>query len=104
VRDYDLYGAAYSVLSAIGTGGLNAVVCGIPARDAGEFQAFPQSGPGTEASVDLYRTWFAWADTNQVRAPVREGINQSMCCRFCVGPLAGALMRPGPSWPCGWVC
>jgi hypothetical protein len=83
VRDYDLYGAAYSVLSAIGTGGLNAVVCGIPARDAGEFQAFPQSGPGTEASVDLYRTWFAWADTNQVRAPVRVGINQSTCCPVC---------------------
>ncbi len=68
VRDYDFYGAAYSILSAIGTGGLNAVVCGIPARDAGEFQAFPQSGPATETSIDFYRTWFAWASDNQVRA------------------------------------
>ena len=33
VRDFDYYGAAYTILSAIATGGINAVVCDITARD-----------------------------------------------------------------------
>jgi hypothetical protein len=33
VRDYDYYGAPYTIISAIATGGVNAVVCDIPARD-----------------------------------------------------------------------
>ena len=33
VRDFDYYGAAYTILSAIATGGVNAVVCDIAARD-----------------------------------------------------------------------
>jgi hypothetical protein len=44
VRDFDFYGAPYGILSAIGTGGLNAVVCDIPARDVAEFEAFPLEG------------------------------------------------------------
>ncbi len=44
VRDFDFYGITYGIVSAIGTGGLNAVVCNIPARDPDEFDAFPLSG------------------------------------------------------------
>ena len=66
VRDYDFYGASYAVISALATGGLNAVVCGLPARDEGEFTAFPQSTPQSNISisVDFYRYWFNWATEN----------------------------------------
>eukprot|EP00698_Gefionella_okellyi_P001369 TRINITY_DN11315_c0_g1_i1.p1 TRINITY_DN11315_c0_g1~~TRINITY_DN11315_c0_g1_i1.p1 ORF type:complete len:1142 (-),score=234.82 TRINITY_DN11315_c0_g1_i1:23-3307(-) len=64
IRDYDYYGAAYSMLSSLATAGLNTVVCDIPARDEGEFNSFPQNAPSTDISVEFYRTWFAWADAN----------------------------------------
>ena len=62
IRDYDFYGMPYTLVSAIATGGLNAVVCDIPARDAGEFAAFPVVGPDNRtASLSLYHFWFDFA-------------------------------------------
>ena len=62
IRDYDFYGAPYTILSAIATGGLNAVVCDVPARDAGEFAAFPAAASDARtASVAFYRAWFQFA-------------------------------------------
>ena len=72
VRDYDFYGAPYSVLSAIGTGGLNAVVCGIPARDPGEYAAFPSSAPDPRtASAHFYSSWLDWVSA---RAELFRGL------------------------------
>jgi len=58
VRDFDLLGYKYSLLSTIGTAGQNNVLTMIPARDMGEFTLFP--------SVDLgfIRSWLAWTDSN----------------------------------------
>ena len=71
VRDFDFYGTPYSVVSSIATGGLNSVVNMLPARDDGEYAAFPLSGPGgnasalmTSASVAFYRSWLDWADSH----------------------------------------
>jgi hypothetical protein len=66
IRDYDFYGAAYTIISAVATGGVNMVVCDVPARDEGEFAAFPQSAPDNRTvSVDFYRTWFAFAEQHK---------------------------------------
>ena len=66
IRDYDFFGAPYTILSAIATGGLNAVVCDIPARDEGEFVAFPEAvADNRTVSVSFYRTWFEWASRHQ---------------------------------------
>ena len=58
MRDFDLLGYRYSLLSSIGTGGLNNVMNMLPARDTQEFELFP--------SVDLafVRDWIDWADNN----------------------------------------
>ena len=65
VRDFDYFGAPYAVLSSIASGGLNSVVCMLPARDAGEFAAFPaDAGSPSQMSVAFYRSWFAWADAH----------------------------------------
>jgi PAN domain len=65
VRDWDYYGTPYTLLSAIATGGTNLVVNGLPARDEGEFTAFPLSVDDPRAaSIDFYRTWFAFAANN----------------------------------------
>ncbi len=62
IRDYDFYGAPYGLVSAIATGGLNLVVCDIPARDAGEFDAFPAEAPDNRTmSLAMYRSWFDFA-------------------------------------------
>jgi len=63
-RDYDYFGSTYALLSSIASGGLNNVVCMIPARDEGEFAAFPADAGATQMSVAFYRTWFAWADAH----------------------------------------
>jgi hypothetical protein len=66
IRDFDFYGAAYTIISAIATGGVNMVINGIPARDLGEFSAFPQRAPDVRTvSVEFYRTWFAWAESHK---------------------------------------
>jgi len=59
------YGTPYTLISAIATGGVNAVVCDIPARDEGEFNAFPSTAPFTSASLDLYHYWLDFARNNR---------------------------------------
>lgn len=65
VRDFDFYGAPYSILSSIATGGLNNVVCGLPARDEGEYLAFPEDAGPITASSAFYRAWLGWTDENR---------------------------------------
>ena len=57
-RDFDLLGYKYSLLSSIGTAGLNHVLCMIPARDPSEFALFP------EADKAWIRHWLQWTDTH----------------------------------------
>ena len=45
-RDFDLLGYRYSLLSSIATGGLNNVMCYLPARDAEEFAKLPAAELG----------------------------------------------------------
>ena len=59
------YGTPYTLLSAIATGGVNAVVCDIPARDEGEFNAFPATAPFTSASLAMYNHWLDFARENR---------------------------------------
>jgi hypothetical protein len=56
VRDFDLLGYRYSLLSSIGTGGLNNVMNMLPARDVQESKLFPQ------ADLAFVHDWIAWAD------------------------------------------
>jgi len=66
VRDYDLYGTPYSLLSAVATGGVNIVLNLIPSRDEGEFTAFPMTtASNTTASIDFYRQWLRFASENR---------------------------------------
>eukprot|EP00040_Diaphanoeca_grandis_P027141 m.153801 g.153801 ORF g.153801 m.153801 type:complete len:1087 (-) comp30851_c1_seq1:41-3301(-) len=58
IRDFDLLGYKYSLLSTIGTAGQNNVLTMIPARDEQEFQLFPQ------ADVSFIQHWLAWTDVN----------------------------------------
>jgi PAN domain len=61
VRDFDFYGASYSILSAVATAGMNWVVCGIAARDEAEFNAFPyQVDSPSSISVEFYLRWQSW--------------------------------------------
>jgi hypothetical protein len=64
IRDFDFYGAAYGVLSAVATGGLNGVLSDIPARDEGEFTAFPDGAPQQSISADFYKSTFAFVAEN----------------------------------------
>ena len=57
-RDFDHLGYQYSLLSAIATGGLNLVVCMLPAQDEEEFMKFP------EQDKEFIRKWFDWTDEN----------------------------------------
>ena len=56
VRDFDLLGYRYSLLSSIGTGGLNNVLNMLPARDEQEFNLFPQE------DLAFVHDWMAWTD------------------------------------------
>jgi len=58
-RDFDLLGYRYSLLSAVGTGGANLVLNMLPARDEGEFAAFPAE------DVAFFRQWLEWADRSR---------------------------------------
>ena len=60
VRDFDLLGYKYSLLSTVGTAGQNLVVTMIPARDESEYSLFPQ------ADRDFISRWVNWTDTNLV--------------------------------------
>ena len=57
-RDLDLLRARYSVLSSVGTGGLNNVMNMLPARDPQEFDHFPKE------DIEFVRLWLQWADDN----------------------------------------
>ena len=58
IRDFDLMGYKYSLLSTIGTAGQNNVLTMIPARDKEEFAFFPA------ADLAFIKDWLAWTDTN----------------------------------------
>jgi hypothetical protein len=58
VRDFDLLGYKYSLLSTVGTAGLNVVLTMIPARDVEEFKLLPQ------ADVSFIRGWLQWTDSH----------------------------------------
>eukprot|EP00928_Gymnodinium_smaydae_P081612 TRINITY_DN65098_c0_g1_i1.p1 TRINITY_DN65098_c0_g1~~TRINITY_DN65098_c0_g1_i1.p1 ORF type:complete len:514 (-),score=55.33 TRINITY_DN65098_c0_g1_i1:135-1550(-) len=55
-RDFDLLGYKYSVISNVGTAGLNNVLTMIPARDEEEFRLLPKE------DLDFIRHWVAWTD------------------------------------------
>ena len=59
IRDFDFFGYKFALLSSIGSAGLNSVVNTLPARDAEEFEKFPQE--------DIYfiRDWLAWTDSHR---------------------------------------
>ena len=61
-QDWDAIGFRYSLLSSIGAGGgggLNTVLNALPARDASEYNAFP------EQDAAWVRLWLDWADMRQ---------------------------------------
>uniref|UniRef100_A0A7S4DUL7 Uncharacterized protein n=1 Tax=Lotharella globosa TaxID=91324 RepID=A0A7S4DUL7_9EUKA len=55
-RDFDLLGYKYSVISNIGTAGLNNVLCMIPARDFKEYSLFPKE------DLHFISKWLRWTD------------------------------------------
>ena len=55
-RDFDFLGYRYSVLSSVGTGGLNNVMNMLPARDIQEFSLFPAE------DIAFVKGWLSWAD------------------------------------------
>ena len=57
-RDFDLLGHRYSLLSSIGTAGLNNVACYLPARNAEEFEKLPKE------EITFVKHWYDWADSN----------------------------------------
>ena len=57
-RDFDLLGYRYSLLSTVGTAGLNNVVTMIPARDPVEFSLFPKE------DRDFIHSWLSWTDAH----------------------------------------
>jgi hypothetical protein len=58
IRDFDLLGYKYSLLSTIGTAGQNNVLTMIPARDPEEFALFPAE------DTQFIHDWLAWTDAN----------------------------------------
>jgi hypothetical protein len=58
-RDFDYLGYKFSLLSSIGTAGLNNVLCMIPARDQEEYSLFP------EEDLAFISHWLAWTDSNK---------------------------------------
>ena len=57
-RDFDLLGHRYSLLSTVGTAGLNLAFAMLPARDRDEFEKLPQSERA------FVRDWVDFADAN----------------------------------------
>ena len=55
-RDFDLLGYRYSILSSVGTGGLNNVMNMLPARDEQEYKLLPKS------DIAFVRDWMRWTD------------------------------------------
>ena len=59
VRDWDYLGWKFSLISSIGTGGLNNIVSMIPARDEAENENF------SDEDKKFFRDWLDWTDTNR---------------------------------------
>lgn len=57
-RDFDLLGYRYSILSTVGTAGLNNVLNMLPARDKQEFSLLPK------ADIAFVKGWMAWTDAH----------------------------------------
>ena len=57
-RDYDLLGSRYSILSSVGTAGLNNVLNMLPARDEQEFSLLPQE------DIEFVKGWMNWTDSH----------------------------------------
>jgi hypothetical protein len=78
-RDFDLLGYRYSLLSSIATGGLNNVMCYLPARDAEEYRLLPKE------DLAFVRGWLGWADANV------ELLRQTRVLRTLPAPSFGNL-------------
>ena len=78
VRDFDLLGYRYSLLSSIGTAGLNSVLNMLPARDTQEFTLFPKE------DIAFVNTWLSWTDENV------ELLKQTRPIPSLATPAAGA--------------
>lgn len=57
-RDFDRLGFKYSVMSSIGTAGLNNVLAMLPGRDPAVFAKFP------DADKAFVKRWLVWAELN----------------------------------------
>ena len=55
-RDFDLLGYRYSLMSSIGTGGLNNVINMLPARDEQEYSLLPKE------DIAFVNDWMKWTD------------------------------------------
>ena len=78
-RDFDYLGYKYSLLSTIGTAGLNNVFTMVPARDPAEFDHFPESDRA------FIHDWLAWTDRNMGKLRNTEWIP------ILPGPSAGNI-------------
>ncbi|CAE7459681.1 unnamed protein product [Symbiodinium sp. CCMP2592] len=67
-RDFDYLGYKYSLLSSIGTAGLNNVFTMVPARDPAEFEHFPKG------DIAFIRNWLTWTDENMKKLQNTEWI------------------------------
>ena len=67
-RDFDYLGYKYSLLSSIGTAGLNNVFTMLPARDPAEFEHFPKE------DIAFIRNWLVWTDQNMGKLQNTEWI------------------------------
>ena len=72
-RDFDFLGYKFSLLSSIGTAGLNNVLCMIPARDQEEYALFPEEDLEVERQSyeELEKCDGLYAEST-VHAPARQ--------------------------------
>lgn len=59
IRDFDIFGSKFALLSSVGSAGLNTIVNTLPARDSGEFEHFPSD------DLAFIRDWLAWTDSHR---------------------------------------
>ena len=104
VRDFDLLGYRYSILSSVGTAGLNNVINMLPARDAQEFHLLPKE------DISFVADWMRWTDTHvawlrntkaftgQPAAADKEMDSEADVFLFAtVAPVFGSYL---PAWTC----
>ena len=65
-RDFDFAGFKYSLMSSIGTAGLNNVVAMLPARDLAEYNALPNATTSSAtprgATIPWIKRWLDWTE------------------------------------------